>query len=55
MSEAAAETANEAAEQASTAEQESSSYWPDETVDMLAALTVVTCLVAGFLWFVVNG
>jgi hypothetical protein len=53
MSEAAAETAT--ADAAAPSEQETSSYWPDETVDMLAALAVVTCLVAGLLWFVLNG
>ena len=32
-----------------------SSYWPDDTVDMISALVVITVLVAGVLWFVVNG
>lgn len=51
MSDAPAENDVHAAEAAET----HSSYWPDDTVDMISALVVITVLVAGVLWFVVNG
>ena len=51
MSDAPAENDIQAAEAAEA----HSSYWPDDTVDMISALVVVTVLVAGVLWFVVNG
>lgn len=30
-------------------------YWPDDTVDAIAALVVVGCITLGLLWFVMNG
>ena len=51
MSDAPAENDVQAADAAET----HSSYWPDDTVDMISALVVITVLVAGVLWFVING
>ncbi|HSG89145.1 MAG TPA: hypothetical protein VLA56_08030 [Pseudomonadales bacterium] len=33
----------------------SSNWWPDETVDAISALVVITALTLGVLWYVVNG
>lgn len=48
---------SDAAENATPAdEQEShSGFWPDETVDMLAALVVVSAVVLACLWYVTGG
>ena len=48
---------SDAAENAPTAtEQESTSgFWPDETVDMFAALVVVSAVVLACLWYVTGG
>jgi hypothetical protein len=45
---------SDAAENATPAEEQEShsGFWPDETVDMFAALVVVTAVVLACLWYV---
>ena len=49
---------SDAAENSRASQEEAethSSWWPDETVDMVSALVVVSCVVLALLWYVAGG
>lgn len=54
---AATDAVDEHAEHSERAETEAShsNFWPDETVDAICALVVITTLTLGVLFYVMNG
>lgn len=52
MSESTADTGATEQDGATT---EGGKWWPDETVDAICGLVVISALTLGLLWYIVNG